>query len=36
MASLSYGGIGGWVFFAAMVAGMILAVPVKKRVFATA
>ena len=36
MASLSYGGIGGWVFFAAMVAGMILAVPVKKRVFAAA
>lgn len=31
MASLSYGGFGHWVFFLAMCAGMIAAVPIKAR-----
>lgn len=36
IASLSYGGIGHWVFLAAMIAGMGLAVPIKARLGATA
>jgi hypothetical protein len=31
MASLGFGGSGGLVFLAAMIAGMLLAVPVKAR-----
>ena len=34
MASLSYGGIGGLVFLAAMVAGMLVAVPLRARLAA--
>ncbi|SMX42993.1 DUF6691 family protein [Actibacterium lipolyticum] len=36
LASLSYGGIGHWVFAAAMVAGMLVAVPFKRRLTAMA
>ncbi len=36
MASLSYGGLGGLVFLAAMIAGMVAAPPVRSRLDAVA